>query len=75
MKDFYKTMIITTDNTDKLPGETFLAEPLWVENSWRVRRSRDGQNVMFRVSREIAEKFAESMNHKEVPDARVKPNA
>lgn len=57
-------MIITVDNTDKLQGETFYAEPLATEGSWRVRRSRDGQNVMFRVSRKQAEEFAAAMNSK-----------
>jgi hypothetical protein len=57
-------MKITIENTSKLPGETFIAEPLYVENSWRVRRSRDGQNVLFRVSREDAESFAADMNAK-----------
>lgn len=62
-------MKITRESTDKLPGETFTAEPLSSENSWRVRRSRDGQNVMFRVSRETAISFARNMNLK---DAEVK---
>ncbi len=59
-------MTITVDNTSKLDGETFSAEPLAAENSWRVRRSRDGQNVMFRVDRETAYQFAEAMNLKRV---------
>lgn len=53
---------ITVENTEKLPGETFYAEPLRSENSWRVRRSRDGQNVLFRVSKEFAEQLAAAMN-------------
>lgn len=59
-------MKITVENTDKLPGETFCAEPLATENSWRVRRSRDGQNVMFRTDRETAKRFAVDMNNKSV---------
>ena len=59
-------MLITVENTSKRPGETFTAEPLFSEDAWRVRRSRDGQNVMFRVSRETAESFAAGMNAKEV---------
>lgn len=55
---------ITVENTEKHPGETFTAEPLRTENSWRVRRSFDGQNVMFRVSRDDAENFAAAMNAK-----------
>ena len=58
-------MRITVENTSKRPGETFTAEPLFSENAWRVKRSRDGQNVMFRVSREVAESFAVAMNAKE----------
>lgn len=46
----------------KLPGETFWVEPLRVENSWRVRRSRDGQNVAFRCSRKDAERIAAELN-------------
>lgn len=57
-------MKITIESTAKLPGETFRAEPLACEDSWRVRRSRDGQNVMFRVSRDAAEQFAAAMNAK-----------
>lgn len=57
-------MKITVENTDKLPGETFKAEPLLTENSWRVWRSRDGQNVLFRVLKEEAERFAKEMNRK-----------
>ena len=57
-------MKITVENTDKIEGETFYAEPLTVEDSWRVRRSRDGQNVMFRVTSEVAEAFAAAMNQK-----------
>jgi hypothetical protein len=57
--------VITVENTDKRPGETFRAEPLKGGHAWRVSRSRDGQNVMFRVSRERAEAFAEAMNAKE----------
>lgn len=57
-------MLVTVENTKKLPGETFYAEPLHTENSWRVRRSRDGQNVLFRVDREFAENFAAAMNAK-----------
>lgn len=60
-------MIVTIENTPKLPGETFTAEPLSRENSWRVRRSRDGQNVLFRVKQEVAEEFAAAMNAKVVP--------
>ena len=56
--------ITTVENTHKLTGETFRAEPLYTENSWRVRRSRDGQNVLFRVSREHAEQFAQQMNER-----------
>lgn len=52
----------TVETTHKNPGETFRAEPLLAEESWRVRRSRDGQNVLFRVSRETAEQFAAAMN-------------
>ena len=37
--------------------EVLMAEPLRTEDSWRVRRSRDGQNVLFRVSKEEAERF------------------
>lgn len=55
-------MIITIENTSKRPGETFSAEPLMRESSWRVRRSRDGQNVLFRVGRDEAETFAAAMN-------------
>lgn len=55
---------ITVSNTDKLPGETFEAEPLPTEYSWRVISSR-GRLVMFRVSEETAKKFASDMNAKE----------
>jgi hypothetical protein len=57
-------MKITVDNTSKLPGETFWAGPLRTENLWHVRRSRDGQNVLFRMSRDDAEQFAAAMNAK-----------
>lgn len=57
-------MTVTVENTDKISGETFRAEPLRAENSWRVRRSRDGQNVLFRVDQDTAENFAAAMNAK-----------
>jgi hypothetical protein len=57
-------MKVTVENTEKRPGETFRAEPLRTEESWLVRRSHDGQNVLFRVSREYAEVFAAAMNAK-----------
>lgn len=72
---------VTVENTPKLPGETFRAEPLYTENSWRVRRSSDGQSVLFRVSRDFAERFASEMNAKpttsalSAPDEPEKPDA
>lgn len=58
-------MKITVENTKKLPGEVFKAEPLLIEDSWRVRRSRDGQVVLFRVERDVAKQFAKAMNRKQ----------
>lgn len=50
-------------------AKEFWAEPLQTENSWRVRRPCDGQNVAFRVSREEAERIAAELNAKEKPPA------
>jgi hypothetical protein len=42
--------------------EEYFAEPLLTENSWRVRRRFDGQNVAFRIERREAELLADKLN-------------